>query len=847
MARPGPAQQLVAEASCPLCLDLFQDPVSIPCGHNFCRACIERCWATSGGSWACPSCRAVSPERSLRPSRELARVAEIARGLLRAGPGSLCGRHREPLRLFCRDERALLCPECGRCRRHRGHRLLPAPQAAREYQVRPPGTGPAAGERGRPGLEGLAGGFGADRDRSRSEGQRTAREFQELRRVLDEQERRLLEQRGDLDGALGRAQERALAKVSEELSQLDTLMWEMEGKFQQPPSRFLQEIPQLLDSCETMKFHPPAEISPELQRSLEDFAQRNALVRGALRRCQDSLMFLLQEPAELTLDPHTAHPHLHLSEDGKEARGLLVPRDVPDHPERFDFEPCVLARGGFTSGRHFWDVEVGQGGVWALGVLRESSRRRGPLSLTPKEGVWALEAFHSLTSPRASVGPQPPPRRLRVCLDYEGRRVAFFSAGGDAPILEYTRAAFNGERLRPCFKLGLGARLREVARSPRCGERAGGAQAVSPLDWVGFGFSLRICPETQKRKRQHRESPVINSGTEKRNRERRRARNSRPGMSGAPVTEPPRVSPGPSVVAPSGPRWDLEIPGGADPEPLWLPQLEDLKNELEKRQKKTPEVSQPGGPAQGQEEKSQQPDVKSSSSRCGKVTFQLPLDAAPGLEERVCHFSWRSSALKETLRKLQASVTLDPDTAHPELVLSEDGKSVWRGAGARELPASPERFDYWPFVLGQQRFAAGRHCWDVDVGDGGDWAVGVARESVPRKGRLSLGPQGGIWGLEKWGGQVRALTTRKVTLVALRWLPRRVSVHLDCGGGSVAFFDAEDGGLLFVFSRVSFAGERLRPWLWVPFPNLRRGNCPEAAVFSREKAPVATRSVGSVI
>ncbi|NXY37767.1 TRI39 ligase, partial [Pomatorhinus ruficollis] len=158
------------------------------------------------------------------------------------------------------------------------------------------------------------------------------------------------------------------------------------------------------------------------------------------------------------------------------------------------------------------------------------------------------------------------------------------------------------------------------------------------------------------------------------------------------------------------------------------------------------------------------------------------------------------------------SVTLDPDTAHPDLVLSEDGKSVWRGAGhRRDLPDGPERFDHWPFVLGHQGFVSGRHCWDVDVGDGGDWAVGVARESVPRKGRLSLGPQGGIWGLEKWGGQVRALTARKVTLVAPRWLPRRVSVHLDCGGGTVAFFDAEDGGLLFVFSRVAFAGERVRP------------------------------------
>ncbi|NXH44227.1 BT2A2 protein, partial [Dicaeum eximium] len=84
-----------------------------------------------------------------------------------------------------------------------------------------------------------------------------------------------------------------------------------------------------------------------------------------------------------------------------------------------------------------------------------------------------------------------------------------------------------------------------------------------------------------------------------------------------------------------------------------------------------------------------------------------------------------------------------------------------------------------------------------DVGDCGDWAVGVARGSVRRKGRLSLGPQGGIWGLEKFGGQLRALTTGRVTLVAPRWSPRRVSVSLDCGAGSVAFFDGERGGLLF--------------------------------------------------
>ncbi|NXX14766.1 TRI39 ligase, partial [Podargus strigoides] len=156
-------------------------------------------------------------------------------------------------------------------------------------------------------------------------------------------------------------------------------------------------------------------------------------------------------------------------------------------------------------------------------------------------------------------------------------------------------------------------------------------------------------------------------------------------------------------------------------------------------------------------------------------------------------------------------VTLDPDTAHPDLVLSEDRKSVRRAEGRRDLPDNPRRFDYWPFVLGCQGFASGRHCWEVEVGDGGDWAVGVARESIRRKGHLSLCPQGGIWGVEKWGGQVRALTTRKVTPLPLRWVPRRVSVHLDYAAGTVAFFDAEEGGLLFIFPRVSFAGERVRP------------------------------------
>uniref|UniRef100_A0A8U7NB92 Uncharacterized protein n=1 Tax=Corvus moneduloides TaxID=1196302 RepID=A0A8U7NB92_CORMO len=452
-------RQLRAEASCPVCLELFQDPVSVPCGHNFCRGCIERCWESSRGSFCCPRCRNVAPERGLRPSRELGHVADIARGLLPGVPGTLCRRHREPLQLFCREERALLCLVCSRSRAHWLHRVVPAEEARLRW-----GDNAELGGEGRD-----LGPFPipcphrrSRQDKTRSEGQRMVWEFQELRRFLEEQERLLLVQLGDLDRAIGRAQDEALAKVSEELSQLDTLIWEMEGKFQQKSTSA---------SLSLAPPHPP--VTLQSRRKWKNGAGPGAGRDRSISIVPDSPLKLPYPAANVTLDPSTAHPNLQLSEDGKEVRGQLVPRDVPDHPERFDFEPCVLARGGFASGRHFWEVEVGQGGVWALGVVRESARRRGPLSLTPKEGVWALEAFHSLTSPRANLRLHPPPRRLRVSLDYEGRRVAFFSAGDDIPILEYTRAAFNGERVLPWFKMGMGARLLEVTRSPRCEDRGG--------------------------------------------------------------------------------------------------------------------------------------------------------------------------------------------------------------------------------------------------------------------------------------------------------------------------------------------------------------------------------------
>lgn len=159
-------------------------------------------------------------------------------------------------------------------------------------------------------------------------------------------------------------------------------------------------------------------------------------------------------------------------------------------------------------------------------------------------------------------------------------------------------------------------------------------------------------------------------------------------------------------------------------------------------------------------------------------------------------------------------VTLDPRTANPHLFLSLDQKMVTHLDHAQALPDNPERFDAEFFVLGCESFCSGKHSWVVNVEQGQNWAIGIAQESVRRKGSLSLNPQQGIWAVQQCWGQMQALTSRWTTLFLLR-KPKRIRVHLDYEGGWVAFFDAELDAPIFTFPPTSFKQERIHPWFWV--------------------------------
>ncbi|XP_061098793.1 zinc-binding protein A33-like [Conger conger] len=155
-------------------------------------------------------------------------------------------------------------------------------------------------------------------------------------------------------------------------------------------------------------------------------------------------------------------------------------------------------------------------------------------------------------------------------------------------------------------------------------------------------------------------------------------------------------------------------------------------------------------------------------------------------------------------------VTLDPNTAHPLLSLSEDLTSVRYRDERQQVPDNPERFHRWLWVLGSEGFSSGRHCWDVEVG-GEDWRVGVVKESLSRKGGVALSPAGGVWSIGLFSGEYRARTSPPTPLTVQRKL-QRVRVQLDWDRGEVSFSDPSDNTPLYTFKH-SFT-KRLFPFFF---------------------------------
>ncbi|XP_025758700.1 E3 ubiquitin-protein ligase TRIM21-like [Oreochromis niloticus] len=164
------------------------------------------------------------------------------------------------------------------------------------------------------------------------------------------------------------------------------------------------------------------------------------------------------------------------------------------------------------------------------------------------------------------------------------------------------------------------------------------------------------------------------------------------------------------------------------------------------------------------------------------------------------------------VQQYAVDVTLDPDTAHPKLLLSDDGKQVHCGEEENDLPDNPERFSEFPIVLGKQSLSSGRFYFEVQVNDKTKLMLGVVRESVNRKEKFTVESNNtkGYWIVGVYENNYIALEDLPVCL-SLQSDPEKVGVFVDYEEGLVSFHDVDDAALIYSFTGCSFT-EKLYPF-----------------------------------
>lgn len=155
-------------------------------------------------------------------------------------------------------------------------------------------------------------------------------------------------------------------------------------------------------------------------------------------------------------------------------------------------------------------------------------------------------------------------------------------------------------------------------------------------------------------------------------------------------------------------------------------------------------------------------------------------------------------AVWEWIADATVDVTLDLDTANPDLLISGD-KKMRCGYERKEVPNLHQRFDGWWCAVGREGYSSGRQYWEVEVGER-DWRLGVAKESALRKGFKSLNTDTGYLTLRlERGTELKALTV-PFTALPPGLIPRKVGVFLDHEHKQLSFYDVDSRSHIYTYN-----------------------------------------------
>lgn len=446
---------------CSICCDIFKDPVVLKCSHSFCAACLKQYWSPRGRSRDCPLCRTQTDDEPV-PSLTLKNLCEAyalesegggdegAGDELYAEPGEMCPLHGERLKLFCLLDKEPICVVCHTSRRHKQHDCCPASEAVVDVKEKMKSELSSLQQK-KDAFDKMKTNYEESAEhiqvQARHVEQRTREEFEKLRGFLQAEEDSRME-------ALRREEEQKSRAMREKIQEVERSIASVSESIRALEEEMALEGVAFLHKCKTAmtRVNQPLEEPLVAPEALIDVAKYlGSLTFRVWKKMREIVQY-----TPVTLDPNTAAPWLVLSDDLTSVRDSEEKRKLPDNPERFDPDTAVLGRPGFTSGKHGWDVYVGDNTAWVVGVAYESVKRKEKVSSVLKNGYLSVYFYHKMyfagTSPLTRLNPKRNPQRIRVQLDFDKGRVCFHDADDNTHI--YTFKQTLTERVFPYFWVG---------------------------------------------------------------------------------------------------------------------------------------------------------------------------------------------------------------------------------------------------------------------------------------------------------------------------------------------------------------------------------------------------------